>query len=264
VKPVKTVVLSAWADHGVWRGIIQGIRSYTDKHRPWHLRYTGPLALTDAIRDWDRVDGLIGHVISPKNLPRSMVARHRVISTVNDGAGNLPVVCQNDNAIGRLAAEEFLRRGFRHFGSYVAAPFFFAQERNRGFIETLRKAGCRCATHVLNRSPGSYYRNPQAAFKPALIPWIQSLPKPVAVFTGGDHFAAQFIDACEFAGVAVPDEAAVIGVDNDEVCCTLAHPSLSSVYTPGRRSATRPPNCCTVRCAAGRSPQDQFSSNPRA
>ena len=59
--------------------------------------------------------------------------------------------------------------------------------------------------------------------------WIKSLPKPVGVMACNDERGLQVLDACRRAGVAVPDEVAVIGVDNDLPMCELAIPPLTSV-----------------------------------
>ena len=59
--------------------------------------------------------------------------------------------------------------------------------------------------------------------------WIKKLPKPLGVLAGNDPRGIQLLDACRRAGVAVPEEVAVVGVDNDELVCELAYPPLSSV-----------------------------------
>ncbi len=65
--------------------------------------------------------------------------------------------------------------------------------------------------------------------------WIKTLPKPLGVMTGNDPRGIQLLDACRRAGVAVPEEVAVVGVDNDELVCELAYPPLSSVVPDAAR-----------------------------
>jgi LacI family transcriptional regulator len=71
--------------------------------------------------------------------------------------------------------------------------------------------------------------------------WVKRLPKPLGIMTGNDIRGIQMLDACRRAGVAVPEEAAVVGVDNEELVCLLAYPPLSSVipnaYRIGYESA---------------------------
>ena len=70
----------------------------------------------------------------------------------------------------------------------------------------------------------------------SIASWLRSLPKPVAVFACYDFRGQQVLDACRRAGFAVPDEVAVLGVDNDELLCALSPPPLSSVILNPRRS----------------------------
>ena len=63
----------------------------------------------------------------------------------------------------------------------------------------------------------------------AIAEWLQSLPRPLAVFACNDVRGRQIIDACGQSGLSVPEEVAVIGVDDDEVICELSNPPLSSV-----------------------------------
>jgi LacI family transcriptional regulator len=66
--------------------------------------------------------------------------------------------------------------------------------------------------------------------------WLKSLPKPVGIMACYDSRGQQVLDACRNAGFAVPDEVAVIGVDNDELLCELASPPLSSVIPDAHRA----------------------------
>src|SRR5437660_984008 len=62
-----------------------------------------------------------------------------------------------------------------------------------------------------------------------LADWLHGLPKPVGVLACNDVRGQQVLNACRRAGLAVPDEVAVLGVDNNELVCNLADPPLSSV-----------------------------------
>ena len=65
--------------------------------------------------------------------------------------------------------------------------------------------------------------------------WVKGLPKPLGIMAGNDIRGIQMLDACRRAGVAVPEEAAVVGVDNEELVCLLAYPPLSSVIPDAYR-----------------------------
>src|SRR6185503_3539756 len=65
---------------------------------------------------------------------------------------------------------------------------------------------------------------------------VRKLPKPVGVMAAYDYRGQQLLDACRRLGVAVPDEVAVIGVDNDDLLCELSDPPLSSVIPNTQRT----------------------------
>jgi LacI family transcriptional regulator len=79
------------------------------------------------------------------------------------------------------------------------------------------------------------YESPRAGLKvwksdqTRLVEWIRSLPKPVGIFATNDLRGQHVLDACAGENIAVPEQAAVIGVDNDELLCNLCNPPLSSV-----------------------------------
>ena len=59
---------------------------------------------------------------------------------------------------------------------------------------------------------------------------MQALPKPLALFACAEDFGCQAVEACKVMGIKVPQEVAVLGVDNDESLCELSQPAMSSIY----------------------------------
>jgi LacI family transcriptional regulator len=66
--------------------------------------------------------------------------------------------------------------------------------------------------------------------------WLAKLPKPVGLMTCNDDRAQQIIEACKIANLHVPEQIAVVGVDNDELVCELSEPPLSSVVLNAERA----------------------------
>lgn len=62
-----------------------------------------------------------------------------------------------------------------------------------------------------------------------LVDWLKSLPKPIGLMTCNDDRGQYVLEACQIAGLRVPDDVAIIGVDNDELICDLTVPPLSSI-----------------------------------
>ena len=134
-------------------------------------------------------------------------------------------VTHDSAATGRMAAQELLRGEARSF-AFVPYPEyrFWSEERERGFVSalTLNGYGCRVfqGRHAHGDSTG-YHRE--------LRKFIASLPKPCALFAANDHTAAQVLTAAAFAGIKVPEELSVIGVDDFVDICEHTEPTLSSV-----------------------------------
>lgn len=109
----------------------------------------------------------------------------------------------------------------------------WAELRRRGFYDAVAEAGCACQARHHARSFGSL--NDWEEAQQELTAWLARLPKPLGLMACSDRHAQNVLDACRRAGIAVPDEVAVIGSDNDEAICRLTDPSLSSVAdNPGK------------------------------
>lgn len=142
---------------------------------------------------------------------------------------NIPQVMPDNETIGKLAAEHFLVRGFRNFAYYLRSGGLGERLRMEGFQRRLAEAG-----HELSllRHPFIAKRNERTDESGNLL-WVEEqlvkLRKPVAVFAEYDDRALEILDACENAGLSVPEQVAVLGVDNDELRCGFATTPLSSV-----------------------------------
>jgi LacI family transcriptional regulator len=154
------------------------------------------------------------------------------VPIVNIGYAKLPgipSVAADSVAVGRLAAEHFLTRGFKNFAYYESSQTIGERTRFAGFAEVLKKAG---------RPP--FRIGPPAAiedgtYQPGedryalLARQLSMLPKPVAVTAEFDDRAIDVVDAALLAGLRVPEHVAVLGVDNDELRCPFAAVPLSSI-----------------------------------
>jgi LacI family transcriptional regulator len=142
----------------------------------------------------------------------------------------LPRVLMNNEAQGRLVAEEFLRRGFKNLASCCFdLRDWAAAERHAGFRARAELGGCACALLDWSQSCGRL----DAWNREALCQWLAQrladLPKPLGVMANNDDFAVLVLDACLQAGLLVPEQVALIGCDNDELVCEFARIPLSSV-----------------------------------
>jgi LacI family transcriptional regulator len=218
------------------RGLLAGIASYLRQHGSWivdcherNLSEAPPCWLSR----WDG-DGVIARVTTR---PLARAIRALGLPTV-DLYGWLPGVdwpcLRADNSrVAALAADHFQERGFRHLAYCGFAGVNYSDERLRLFLRRVRAAGHVC--HVgpsprVRPSVGTAASEQQGVlYEAELADWLRRLPKPVGVLACNDVRGQQVLNACREAGLAVPDEVAVLGVDNSELVCNLSDPPLSSV-----------------------------------
>ncbi len=146
----------------------------------------------------------------------------------NPKFGRIPHVLPNHTGIGRMGAEHLLDQGYTQL-AYCGLPCkrfaHWAVERGKGFAARAKEAGVPCSMYTGRYS--SPHQWPQ--LEPDLIEWLESLPKPVGVMASEDRRARQVLQACQSADLHVPEDVAVLGVDNDEIMCDVTIPPLSSV-----------------------------------
>ncbi len=127
---------------------------------------------------------------------------------------------------GQMGAEYFVKKGFKHFGFYGFRDIVWSRERLEGFEEYLNARGF----EVYNFEYEELHVTDFWLYKPsALSKWLKSLPKPIAIMACDDARAQHITEACKHANIKIPEEVAVLGVDNDEMTCNLSDPPISSI-----------------------------------
>jgi LacI family transcriptional regulator len=224
------VMLQLWQNFD--RGILQGIAGYVRERGNWSVfvEEVEHQRIPD-FKAWDG-DGLIVNHDNPK-VVRSLRGVNKPIVAVGGGRGwhdpasGVPYVATDDEMIGRLAAEHLLDKGLEHFafcGYPRTRTNAWVANRKRGFINRLAKSGLGCLSFQGRHSTAVRWQE----VLQDLVRWLRTLPLPVGIMGCYDYRARHVLEACRIAGLRVPDEVAVIGVDNDLVC-ELADPPLSSI-----------------------------------
>ena len=243
-RPNRRVAVVIEASNAYARGLLTGILRHVREHEPWavflpeHGRGAPPL---ESLAKWHG-DGVIARIETESTARAVEKLRHKHgIPVIDVSAARLvadvPYVETDDAAIAAVAADHFFERDFRHFAFLGDERFRWSDNRCRAFVEAVRAKSHEVAVFSHRRRKAS----PSADDDDAVEAWLAGLPKPVGLLACYDIRGRQAIDACRRAGIAVPDEVAVLGVDDDEVLCGLASPPLSSVMPDaigaGRRAA---------------------------
>lgn len=207
------------------RGLIRGVMGYARGRGGWSLwlaeseRGHPPAAL----REWAG-DGLLARVENPQVASAVRAAGKPVVDV---SAARLlpevPWVETDDTAIAVAAFQHLRDQGLTHFGYTGDDRFNWSRWRQDHFTRLVTAAGFDCSVcPPVDR--GSWEKQRVETGR-----WLAGLPKPVGVMACYDLRAREVLDACQAVGLQVPDEVAVLGVDNDELLCDLAEPPLSSV-----------------------------------
>ena len=233
-RPRVAVIVETSVVYG--RRIHLGIARYVRSHRPWSMfldqgELGAPPPVWIARRRWD---GIISRPTDHRlaDLFRGMGVPVVDLNDLHDDLG-LPRIHSDDAAIGRLAAQHLLDRGFRHFAFCGFAGESWATGRRAGCVAAAAAAGCPCAVHETD------WRGPRAQDwdeeQDQIAAWLARLPRPLGVVACNDLRGQHVLDACGRAGLSVPEEVAVIGVDDDEFLCELSDPPLSTVVPAAER-----------------------------
>lgn len=136
---------------------------------------------------------------------------------------NVINIIADDDKIGELAANYFINKGFENFAFYGSDSIFWSKRRKTSFEKVVSSAGFRFFEYEPKLNKG-WMSNPEN-----FISWMKKLPVPIAFMGCCDDFAVQIIEAAHMAGLLIPEDVAILGVDNDEFICELYNPHMSSI-----------------------------------
>jgi LacI family transcriptional regulator len=227
--------------HEECSAMLRGIAHYERSHRPWRA-YIDDEAQTEKDPGWIRSrkwSGVINRHTSPA-VANECLRLGVPLVDLNDCAPYeaIPKIRPDNRAIGHMGAEHFLERGFSRLGFSGFSNCAWSCERRDGFVEAAGLAQVGCHDFEVEY-PGDLTPAWDAEQTKALSQWLRALPKPIGVMACNDMRAFEVMAACEAAHLLVPEEVAVLGVNNDEIRCELAFPPLSSVATDSFQSGYR-------------------------
>lgn len=199
-----------------------GIGHYCQKHGLGSvIVYRQPWEVCQGEIRRKHLSGLIGRFSQRAWAEQAATLPFPVVSIYDDLRElGLPSVMPDDQGIGTLGAEHFLERGYTRFGFY-GVDMDWSLQRESGFADAVREAGHECLTTASKRGPVRHPAWKQLARKSYLFSWLRRLRPPAAVMVCHDTTAMEIIEACQELGWKVPEDVAVLGVDNelgDEFC----------------------------------------------
>jgi LacI family transcriptional regulator len=216
------------------RGLLRGVARYHHEHGPWSI-YFVPHGLDEPppawLKHW-KGDGILCRINS-RRMADAVVATGIPAVDVRGALVNSPVpfVGLDNRPISRLGYEHLLECGLKNFA-------FCGRPRGENppqdlrcdyFVELVEHGGQDC--EIFPRSGTRVRKWSWEQEQEEIARWLRSLRKPVGVMAANDDRGHQVLDACRRAGLNVPNDVAVVGVDNDSNLCSLCTPPLTSIDT---------------------------------
>ena len=211
------------------RGLLAGVGRFSRLHGQWST-FVDERGLSDPVPDWvesGEFDGIIARASQRETLEHVIGFGIPTICLGEENPAAAISVMNDDEACAELAAQHLLERGFSNFGFLGHRGFVWSDVRRDHFQRALALAGRGC--NVLEASIETTREAPWYHRRDRLATWIGGLPKPVGILACYDSAARTILEVCRDLDLLVPEQVAVIGVDNDEVLCDLCDPPLTSI-----------------------------------
>jgi len=209
------------------RGVLRGVMAYANLQADWEFVMPPMYSLSSQQLDTNASDGVIAMIHAAKSVRRFGSARVPVVNTARTISArqleqaHIPTVLPDDAAVGRMAFEYFREKLFRSFAFCGHPTASWSRLRQEAFAAECRREG-----GSFTFSTAADEVSPQ---------WIKSLPRPCALLAANDRYAWHAIDICRANGISVPEEIAVLGVDNDVLLTEMVRPTLSSIELGAER-----------------------------
>lgn len=214
--------------------LLRGVLQYAEETEPWvvckmppaYKRQVGIEGVIAWAKRW-KADVVIGQFYPDEDV--SLFRKEGIVVMAQDYIAKfdgIPNITADYDLTGAMVARRFLARGFQNFGFFGYNNVCWSDERMEGFRKRIEMAGYGANLYQYNQQQ---IDSLWAYDLPMLKEWLTGLPKPVAIMACDDTQGSILIQACNSFGIKMPTEAAIIGVDNDEVVCNLSSPAMSSV-----------------------------------
>jgi LacI family transcriptional regulator len=224
-----------------WGEFYLGVAAYAKQQENWTILISPPnvpgsgnhpLTLEN-LRGWPG-DGVITHLTS---LTEVLAAQKLNLPLVNISSAlenpEFPTITLDQQAVGRLAAQHFLKCGFQRLAYFGRNEFWYTRQQLKGFEELTRPAGIPIEVFESTATAGK--SNSLLNHLAELAAWLKTLKTPIGILASGAYHARAVVDECQRLGIAVPHDVAVISADNQPVICEYSLPTITSVTRDGFR-----------------------------
>ncbi|MBO9594958.1 MAG: DNA-binding transcriptional regulator [Niabella sp.] len=214
------------------RKLLRGMVKYSKDNGPWlfyrlptyYKNLYGEEGILKLAREW-KADAVIAQADLNDIGYLKKLGIPVIIQNYKERSAYFSNLTGDYRGTGEMAARFFIQRRYRNFAFYGSRNVVWSIERAEGYKTEVEKHGGRFyyfeTEHLNEEQWGSDHEE--------LDKWLMSLPKPVALFACDDYFALQVSDICKINNILIPDDVALLGVDNDDLICNFSDPSISSI-----------------------------------
>lgn len=233
----KRVIVVAEKSRAYGRALCEGIARFSQEQEEWTLQLIDDITEKD-IRGFKGCSGVIARIIDDRTAAVLQSLNVPVVDIlVLKRYAGIAAVDNDQRLVGSWAADYFLEHRFTRFAFCGYSGVAFSDARGAGFAERIRANGLECSvftltgkkTQELARKGISHEHLTLGGDCVRLGNWLKQLPKPIAIFCCHDARAYQVLTLCQQFGIRVPGQVAVMGVDDDQILCGFASPTLSSI-----------------------------------
>lgn len=222
---------------GHWRAVMHGVLGYAHGKPEWILHSVtniGPLQM-DVLRRW-RPAGVIADVQDQATESWLMDLKVPVVSVSNYLSDyRVPRVGVDDHRLGEAVARHLLDRGLRSFAYFGRPDRQESRTQRAAFEATIRQAGIDTPLLPQPPFPGLDMSQGWTTSDHVLATWLLSMPRPLGLMLCDDDWGLWFTQVCRKAKLRVPDDVAIVGVNDNRLNCELSNPPLSSIGVPLQR-----------------------------
>lgn len=222
------VLLIARFETAYTREMVGGIMAYARQHTNWELTSRPAFDPADLARTPPAGLLVTGLEQRSERWARTSGTPLVVIGGAADSRTCSCVLVDNQ-AIGAMAVEHLAGLGLKHLGYVGHGPWPFVRARQEAFIAAARVRGYASIHQLI----GSFEdRRSRSRFEADLAAMLRKLPRPCGLLAADDDLGVMVIKTCRHLGLRVPEDIAVLGIDDDQLACTLSEVPLSSVVQP--------------------------------
>lgn len=233
----KRILLLVETSRVYGRQIIRGISRYATENANWTLFFQDR-GLLEQEPDWLRSAYCDGIISRTTNRAMARILKELSVPVVElhgDGELSTSDVLCDDALLGRMAAEHFLERGLRNFAFFTNGYAWWSEEFRLAFQAYLQRELYECFSCPLHKKTAALTLPMvmETRMEHEIVDWLRSLPKPIGILCPSDTQAIFLVNICRIIGIAVPNEIAVLGVENNDLLCSITSPAISSIYVDG-------------------------------